>query len=154
MAQDLVAAGFDLAAIMQAGRWQSAAMVARYTAAQQAERGAVAQFHARTAERAEDVPDGPTERPNPPVADAPDPPQAVARSVARRVPPRIAVMRARGARSGDHHGALRSRRCTRGARTEQRVRRQCLQARGTPNTTSPLRAPGVAARPGTARPPS
>ena len=45
MAQDLVAAGFDLVAIMQAGRWQSAAMVARYTAAQQAERGAVAQFH-------------------------------------------------------------------------------------------------------------
>jgi integrase len=46
MAQDLVAAGFDLAAIMQAGRWQSAAMVARYTAAQQAERGAVARFYA------------------------------------------------------------------------------------------------------------
>jgi site-specific recombinase XerD len=50
MAQDLVAAGFDLAAIMQAGRWQSSTMVARYTAAQQAERGAVAQFHARAAE--------------------------------------------------------------------------------------------------------
>jgi hypothetical protein len=45
MAQDLMAAGFDLGAIMQAGRWQSSAMVARYTAAQQAERGAVAQFH-------------------------------------------------------------------------------------------------------------
>jgi hypothetical protein len=48
MAQDLVAAGLDLAAVMQAGRWQSAAMVARYTAAQQAERGAVARFYALT----------------------------------------------------------------------------------------------------------
>jgi hypothetical protein len=45
MAQDLVAAGLDVAAVMQAGRWQSAAMVARYTAAQQAERGAVARFY-------------------------------------------------------------------------------------------------------------
>ena len=65
MAQDLVAAGFDLAAIMQAGRWQSAAMVARYTAAQQAERGAVAQFHARAAEGAEHVEEPTTERTNP-----------------------------------------------------------------------------------------
>jgi hypothetical protein len=62
MAQDLVAAGFDLAAIMQAGRWQSSTMVARYTAAQQAERGAVAQFHARAAERSAHAEDRTQER--------------------------------------------------------------------------------------------
>ena len=46
MAQDLLAAGFELGAIMQAGRWASPAMVARYTEALAAEDGAVAQFHA------------------------------------------------------------------------------------------------------------
>ena len=47
MAQDLlVAAGFELGAIMQAGRWNSPAMVARYTEALAAEDRAVAQFHA------------------------------------------------------------------------------------------------------------
>jgi integrase len=45
MAQDLVAAGFELGAIMQAGRWKSPAMVARYTEALAAEEGAVAQLH-------------------------------------------------------------------------------------------------------------
>jgi integrase len=47
MAQDLVAAGFDVAAIMQAGRWRSSAMVARYTEQLQVARGAIAQYHAR-----------------------------------------------------------------------------------------------------------
>lgn len=47
MAQDLVAAGADLAGVMQAGRWKSPTMPARYTAALEAKRGAVAQFHAR-----------------------------------------------------------------------------------------------------------
>lgn len=47
MAQDLVAAGADLAGVMQAGRWRSPTMPARYTAALEAKRGAVAQFHAR-----------------------------------------------------------------------------------------------------------
>jgi hypothetical protein len=46
MAQDLLAAGFELGAIMQAGRWASPTMVARYTEALAAEDGAVAQFHA------------------------------------------------------------------------------------------------------------
>jgi integrase len=47
MAQDLVAAGFDVAAIMQAGRWKSSAMVARYTERLQVARGAIAQYHAQ-----------------------------------------------------------------------------------------------------------
>jgi len=47
MAQDLVAAGFDVAAIMQAGRWKTSAMVARYTERLQVARGAVAQYHAK-----------------------------------------------------------------------------------------------------------
>ena len=46
MAQDLVSAGFDIAAIMQAGRWKSSAMVARYTERLRAAQGAVAQYHA------------------------------------------------------------------------------------------------------------
>lgn len=46
MAQDLVADGAGLPEVMQAGRWQSAAMVARYTARQAATRGAVAKWHA------------------------------------------------------------------------------------------------------------
>lgn len=45
MAQDLVAAGFDLPAILQAGRWRSATMVARYTERLRVAEGAVAQFH-------------------------------------------------------------------------------------------------------------
>jgi hypothetical protein len=51
MAQDLVAAGFDVAAIMQAGRWKSSAMVARYTERLLVAQGAVAQYHARTRAR-------------------------------------------------------------------------------------------------------
>ncbi len=47
MAQDLVADGEDVAGLMQSGRWSSAAMPARYTARQEATRGAVARFHAR-----------------------------------------------------------------------------------------------------------
>jgi len=46
MAQDLVAAGFDVAAIMQAGRWKSSAMVARYTERLTVAQGAVARYHA------------------------------------------------------------------------------------------------------------
>ena len=41
-AQDLVAAGFDLPAIQQAGGWKSPVMVARYAERLLAERGAVA----------------------------------------------------------------------------------------------------------------
>jgi integrase len=51
MAQDLVAAGFDVAAIMQAGRWKSSAMVARYTERLQVARGAIAQYHAQRRSR-------------------------------------------------------------------------------------------------------
>ena len=47
MAQDLVAAGLDLPAVMQAGRWATAAMPARYAERLLAGRGAVAQYHAR-----------------------------------------------------------------------------------------------------------
>lgn len=46
MAQDLAAAGVTLPALMQAGRWQSSAMPARYVRAQAAGRGAVAQYYA------------------------------------------------------------------------------------------------------------
>ena len=42
MAQDLAAAGASLAAIMQAGRWKSAATLARYIEHLQTQRGAVA----------------------------------------------------------------------------------------------------------------
>jgi hypothetical protein len=49
MAQDLVAAGFDVVAIMQAGRWKSPEMVTRYTERLHAGRGAVAQYHRRVA---------------------------------------------------------------------------------------------------------
>lgn len=45
MAQDLTAAGCDLAAIMQAGRWKSPTMPARYSERLEAKRGAVAQFY-------------------------------------------------------------------------------------------------------------
>ncbi|ALJ39350.1 tyrosine-type recombinase/integrase [Azospirillum brasilense] len=42
-AQDLLAAGVDLAGLMQAGRWKSPQMPARYTERLRATRGAVAQ---------------------------------------------------------------------------------------------------------------
>jgi integrase len=45
MAQDLVAAGFDVVAIMPAGRWASPEMVARYTERLHAGRGAVARYY-------------------------------------------------------------------------------------------------------------
>lgn len=47
MAQDLVGAGIDQGAIMQAGGWRSTTMVARYTQKLAARRGAVARFYAR-----------------------------------------------------------------------------------------------------------
>lgn len=47
MSQDLTAAGMDLASIMQAGRWKSPTMPARYAAKLLAGRGAVAQFYER-----------------------------------------------------------------------------------------------------------
>ena len=47
MACDLAAAGVDLAAVMQAGRWQSASMVARYSERVAAGQGAVAQWYGR-----------------------------------------------------------------------------------------------------------
>ena len=49
MAQDLVAAGLDLPAVMVAGRWKSPTMVASYARKLLAGRGAVAQYHARRA---------------------------------------------------------------------------------------------------------
>ena len=47
MCQDLTGAGADLPALMQAGRWKSAAMPARYGERRAAARGAVAQFYGR-----------------------------------------------------------------------------------------------------------
>jgi integrase len=47
MAQDLVAFGADLPAVMQAGRWETPAMPARYAERLFAARNAVAQYHAR-----------------------------------------------------------------------------------------------------------
>lgn len=46
MAQDLVGHGAELAAVMQAGRWKSPTMPARYAERLSAGRGAVAQFYA------------------------------------------------------------------------------------------------------------
>lgn len=51
MAQDLVEAGLELPAIMQAGRWKTSAMVARYAERLLASQGAVAQYHARRRRR-------------------------------------------------------------------------------------------------------
>ncbi|MCU0622678.1 MAG: tyrosine-type recombinase/integrase [Gemmatimonadaceae bacterium] len=48
MAQDLVAAGLELPAIMQAGRWRTSAMVARYAERLLAAQGAVARYHQGT----------------------------------------------------------------------------------------------------------
>ena len=45
MAQDLAAAGVELPALMQAGRWKSSRMPARYTEKQAAGRGAVARYY-------------------------------------------------------------------------------------------------------------
>ena len=47
MAQDLVAGGADLAAVMQAGRWKSPTMPARYAERLLAKRGAVANHYGR-----------------------------------------------------------------------------------------------------------
>ena len=47
MAQDLVASGADLASVMQAGRWKSPTMPARYAERLTARRGAVARFYER-----------------------------------------------------------------------------------------------------------
>jgi site-specific recombinase XerD len=47
MSQDLVAAGADLAAVMQAGRWKTPAMPARYSEHLLAAKGAVAQYYQR-----------------------------------------------------------------------------------------------------------
>ena len=45
MAQDLAAHGAELPALMEAGRWDSPTMPARYTRSQAAERGAVARYY-------------------------------------------------------------------------------------------------------------
>ena len=45
MAQDLAANGAELPALMEAGRWESPTMPARYTRSQAAERGAVAKYY-------------------------------------------------------------------------------------------------------------
>ena len=45
MAQDLVAAGADLSGVMQAGRWKTPAMPARYAEHLLADRSAVAVYH-------------------------------------------------------------------------------------------------------------
>lgn len=63
-AQDLVAAGFDLPAIQQAGGWKSPVMVARYAERLLAERGAVARHRAGRQRR----PNGPADAPAPPDA--------------------------------------------------------------------------------------
>ena len=47
MAQDLVAGGADLPAVMQAGRWKSPTMPARYAERLLAGRGAVARYYER-----------------------------------------------------------------------------------------------------------
>jgi site-specific recombinase XerD len=47
MSQDLVAAGADLAAVMQAGRWKTPTMPARYSEHLLAAKGAVAQYYQR-----------------------------------------------------------------------------------------------------------
>ena len=47
MAQDLVAGGADLVAVMQAGRWRSPTMPARYAERLLAKRGAVAGYYGR-----------------------------------------------------------------------------------------------------------
>ena len=47
MAQDLVAHGAELPEVMQAGRWKSPTMPARYAERLTAGRGAVAQFYAK-----------------------------------------------------------------------------------------------------------
>ena len=47
MTQDLVAAGADLAAVMQAGRWKTPTMPARYSEHLLAAKGAVAQYYQR-----------------------------------------------------------------------------------------------------------
>jgi hypothetical protein len=47
MSQDLVAAGADLAAVMQAGRWKTPTMPARYAEHLLAAKGAVAQYYQR-----------------------------------------------------------------------------------------------------------
>ena len=46
MAQDLTAAGFELSGIMQAGRWKSPEMPAKYSARLSAKNGAVAGYYA------------------------------------------------------------------------------------------------------------
>jgi hypothetical protein len=47
MAQDLAGSGAELPALMEAGRWESPAMPARYTRSQAAARGAVAGYYNR-----------------------------------------------------------------------------------------------------------
>ena len=47
MAQDLAAAGVELPALMNAGRWKSSRMPAKYTERQAAGRGAVARYYQR-----------------------------------------------------------------------------------------------------------
>jgi hypothetical protein len=47
MSQDLVAGGADLAAVMQAGRWKTPTMPARYSEHLLAAKGAVAQYYQR-----------------------------------------------------------------------------------------------------------
>jgi len=47
MAQDLVGAGAELPAVMQAGRWRTPAMPARYAERLLAARGAVARYYER-----------------------------------------------------------------------------------------------------------
>lgn len=49
MAQDLVAAGADVAGLMQAGRWKSMQMPARYSERLDAKRGVVAQLQDKLA---------------------------------------------------------------------------------------------------------
>ena len=48
MARDLARAGIELPSLMNAGRWRTASMPARYTRNEAAGRGAVAQLYGHT----------------------------------------------------------------------------------------------------------
>ena len=51
MAQDLVKSGVELPALMTAGRWKSAKMLARYSERQATDRGAVARYYEESGEQ-------------------------------------------------------------------------------------------------------
>ena len=60
MAQDLSAAGGEMPALMESGRWKSSAMVYRYTRSQEAYRSAVARYYGLAPDSAASMPAQPT----------------------------------------------------------------------------------------------